>query len=358
MIGRPVFQQPIFARRNERYVNSERELLVALADIGNNTVTETGRTIVVNALIPLTRPIVLSAVHNNMVLRGAGRGCGFSVATGRSLTELFQASGITTDLVFSNLDFRSPTVIGRVMSCNSGTFIGLVVTDCNLSKIERFIQSDGSTPRVLDSVFRNLGYTGLQLSDTSDIGSAEYDRCLFEQCWASLPSLTFRRVAVSDQVGSGSNVCIQAGPTSGTSDIHLNTFATSQVYGLTVSSNLAVSGNASVTGDATFSRFVVQAPTSITLNSANPTLTPTSSFMKYSVGASGTGNIFIANGTYDGQELTLWCAAYAGTAIFSDSTANSNCRLVGNFTPTVRSTLRLIWESGDDAWQEISRANT
>lgn len=100
-------------------------------------------------------------------------------------------------------------------------------------------------------------------------------------------------------------------------------------------------------------------PLAAPLNSANPTLdTLGASVVKYSVGAGGTGNIFLANGAYDGQQVVLWCSSYAGTAIFNDSTALSNCRLVGNFTPTVRATLTLMWEASDDSWQEVCRANT
>lgn len=93
-----------------------------------------------------------------------------------------------------------------------------------------------------------------------------------------------------------------------------------------------------------------------TLNSANPSLSIGNySFVRVDIQAGATGNITLTDGVRNGQLLTIFVTSYAGTATIPDSTA-SNVRLAGTFTPVVRATLQLFWDSSDGNWIETSRS--
>ncbi len=341
----------------DRLVYDEGDFRRVLAEAARTGETATIR---LGSDIYLSTPITIPATTFDLVIEGADR-FGFRCAAGFSAAEMFRvgpgADNMLSGILWRGLIFEAPAVkLGRLMAC-VGLAFSVSFRDCTFERIERIVQPFSGSIGWRDAEFSNLHFIGLTISDTTDIGTADFDRCLFLRCYAfgfvGSPS-TVRQVGVNSISGSSSMVAIDAGPPALGGSLYLTSgLGQSQINRLSVAGELIVGGDATVAGAVTISP-----TTPATLNAANPILDPAgASFVRYSVGAAGTGNIFVASGV-DGQIVVLWCASYAGTAIFSDSTANSNCRLVGNFTPTARSTLTLIFEASDDAWQEIARANT
>lgn len=100
-------------------------------------------------------------------------------------------------------------------------------------------------------------------------------------------------------------------------------------------------------------------PQSLTLNSADPTLDPKgSSLVRFTLGASASGDIYVADGVHDGQVLILWCASITGTGTLQDNTTTSNCRLTAAWVPGVRDSITLFWDASDGNWQELARSDT
>lgn len=98
------------------------------------------------------------------------------------------------------------------------------------------------------------------------------------------------------------------------------------------------------------------APSSATLSSAGPTLTPgSSSFMRLTFTAGASGNITVAAG-FDGQMLRLYCAAVAGTAVFTSGAGN--LFLAGTFTPSAGAVLELQYDLTTATWVEVSRSSS
>lgn len=97
------------------------------------------------------------------------------------------------------------------------------------------------------------------------------------------------------------------------------------------------------------------APSAAALNSAAPTLTPTAvdDMIRVTHGASASGVVTIAAGR-DGQRLTLYFVAVAGTAVYTDG--SGNLELASNFTPTAADTLSLIYDAATTKWVEVSRS--
>jgi hypothetical protein len=132
VIGRPLFQQPIFARQNERYVNSERELLAALNDIatGVNRTSAGVKSIVVGQNIQLKNTITLTSVHNGTTIRGLSRETTITSAQGSTLSSIFNiVSGAY--FYFEKLTISNAASGGAAIRANSA-LLTLSVAECLL----------------------------------------------------------------------------------------------------------------------------------------------------------------------------------------------------------------------------------
>lgn len=100
---------------------------------------------------------------------------------------------------------------------------------------------------------------------------------------------------------------------------------------------------------------IVSRPTSITLNSASPTLTVgKNTFISLTIGASSSGNVTLSDGNTSGHILVIYVVSKTGTATFLDSVFN-NLKLSANWVPDVDDTLTLIYNGSD--WVELCRSS-
>lgn len=335
----------------DRLVYNENELtrIIAQGALGEIAIIRLAADII------LTKPLALPAASYAIVIDGGGR-YGLSTESGYAHTELIQfADRSINDILFRNCSFiHTGTALERLISTDGGLYFGLNFENCRLTKIKRIIQTDGSQIRIRSSMFTDVTMSGLALSDVSNIGSAEFDECLFMRCYAFLPSNTIRRIAISDLSGSTRLVCIDAGPPANTSAISLLAFADSSLYGLEITTGLTVGQ------EITVGTVFATTPVEVTIDSANPTLTVSSTLIKLSVGASCSGNLTLGDGSIDGQQLTIWVAGFTGGGAFTlPNSAANNVRLntaSGAWTPTIRDTMDLVWIASDGNWTEKSRS--
>lgn len=98
------------------------------------------------------------------------------------------------------------------------------------------------------------------------------------------------------------------------------------------------------------------AVSSVTLNTAGPTLTPgAASYVRVTHGASASGNVTVSGtGAVDGRPVVLRFVSVAGAAIYTDGAGN--LQLSSNFTPTSNDTLTIVYDSTTGLWYEVSRS--
>lgn len=324
--------------RADRLVRTETELrnVLGQASIGTSVAT-----IRLAVDVYLTSPLVVSGTYG-VVVDGGGQ-FGIKAATTFVGTELIQLTGPVTSLLFRDVGFVGPTTkLERLVALGSSA-TALNFERVTLTNIKRIHQST-STLLYTNSSFVDIRFLGLALSDVTDIGSAQYKRCKFERCYAILPSSTIRTVSVSDTAGSTDLVMIEAGPpTLSTSAVSLQDFATSLLYQLSVTRALTAG-------------LIVYAPTTLTLSTASPTLSPgASSYLQLSMTSGASGSITMdTSGATAGQVLIIEVVSNAGSATIPDSTLN-NVRLTAAWNPIGGQTITLLFNG--TFWVETARAN-
>lgn len=328
---------------HDRLVHTAGELVTVLGlalNAGPNAPSVA--TIRLGADIAMTGPIVLNGTYN-AVIDGGGQ-YRFVASPSYAGTELFQVpdGGLAALLLFRDVGFNGPVAkLERLISLES-TAQSLNFERVKLRAIKA-IHGGSGTSLYQDASFVDVSMSGLALTDTTLIGPAEYQRCIFQRCYAHLPSATIRLIDIGDTAGSSRLVVIEAGATLSTSAVRLLDFDESQIFRLNVVRMLTV-------GE------VVYTPGSVTLNAANPILSPgNASYVRITILAGATGNITLdVSAAVVGQVLVLHCIANAGTAVLPDNIAN-NVRLTAVWNPIGGQTLTLIFDG--TFWVETARAN-
>jgi len=345
---------PVIAGRQQgadRLVYSVDDFRRVIAEAAR---TGDAATIRLGSDIFLQHAIVLPATTFDLIIEGGGQ-YAFRCASGFAATEMFVvgpgADGLLSGITFRGLTFEAPaTKLARLVA-GRGTTFSVSWVDCTLERIERILQPLGGSMTWRDSTFENLRFVGLTISDVTNIGTADYDRCLFFRCYGmgfvGSPT-TVRQVGVDSISGSTSLIAFDAGPLNLGGFIRLTSgLGTSQLNSLDIAGDLTVNGA------------LVTVAKELTLNSANPTLTVGSaSYFRISLGASSSGNLTLSDGLFDGQHLVLFCFALTGTLTLPNSTAN-NTRLntaAGAFVFGLRDTISLIWDEATIDWIELSRS--
>lgn len=98
------------------------------------------------------------------------------------------------------------------------------------------------------------------------------------------------------------------------------------------------------------------AVSSVTLNTAGPTLTPgAASYVRVTHGAGASGNVTVSGaGAVDGRPVVLRFVSVAGAAVYTDGAGN--LQLSSSFTPTSNDTLTIVYDSTTGLWYEVSRS--
>ena len=106
---------------------------------------------------------------------------------------------------------------------------------------------------------------------------------------------------------------------------------------------------------ATLSRTPAYAPRpqEVTLNGANPLLTITTGYVRFTLGPAATGGIVLSAGTFVGQHVVLECTAQPGTTNLPNLAA-SRVKLSASWSPTSNDTLQLVWNG--HFWLQLSRS--
>lgn len=338
----------------DRLVYNEGDFRRVLAEAAR---TAEAATIRLGGDIFITTPIVLPATTFDLLVEGAGK-YGFRCASGFSATEMFRVGpgigSLLSGILFHGLTFEAPPVkLARLVAARSTTF-SVSWVDCTLERIERIVQPLSGSVAWRDSTFENLRFTGLTISDVTDIGTADFDRCLFFRCYGmgfvGSPT-TVRQVAIDSISGSTSMVAIDAGPPALGGYVYLTSG-----LGQSVINRLLVAGALDVGGNTTLGQALVHTPIASTLSAASPNLDPTNTMhARVAIGAGAAFDIFILDGV-DAQVLKIEIVSLGSAATLQDSTALSNCRLVGNWVPTVRSSITLTYNASDASWWENARA--
>lgn len=242
----PRVYSPIAARqqRADRVVSTERDLRNVFAEASRGIVA----TMRLGANIFLEAPLVLSGGGYDCLVDGGGR---FRIGAGNGFagTELLATEGTVSGLVFRDVAFAAPedTTLERMMFLD-GTALGFSFDRVTFVRIKRVHQST-TTHLWLDSTFSDLSLEGLELSDLTEIGAAQYKRCAFTRCYASLPSLTTRVLDVGDMPGSTNLLAHEAVLSNSTDSPQILAFDTSQLYALRLTSGLYLEGDTRSTGN-------------------------------------------------------------------------------------------------------------
>lgn len=322
-------------QRADRLVFTQDELIRVLAEaaLGHVAVIRLG------AVIYLTTPAVFGAFTYDVVIDGGGK-FGFSCAA--TATEMLSFAASPSNITFRDLFFeRTGTKLTRLIAVAGGLINGINFERVRLIKIERIFEFTNGTGKWRRSTFNDVQINQLALTDSSEVGTAQFEQCYFIRCYAYLPSNTVRRLTITDVVGSTRNVAIEAGPLTSTSGVSLNSFDAARVYRMNIT-------------DALTTAIIATPSDTLTISAAAPTVVPTATIMRLTIVAGASGNATIADGQYDGQRLILNTASISGGGTFTlpNSTLN-NVRIGATWAPiTAHQNICMWWNAADSNWHK------